>query len=188
MPCPTTTTGVRFAGALDSLVPRWTGSALEETATISFGGPGAEQLGRIRDIVKASQLSNLVGYGPTDCPTREKHWWLGDALDTAEEAMYNLWTPALYELFADEMRRSQVAASALNATYRGFVMGVVPADVEGPPNPHHSNSLLPGDLSWTAAYPLIVNSLLLYYGDTGASANNRRQHERRAWGCPSCSS
>ena len=41
-------------------------------------------------------------------PTREKHFWLGDASVTAEEAMYNLWSPATYELFAREIRDSQM--------------------------------------------------------------------------------
>jgi alpha-L-rhamnosidase len=45
----------------------------------------------MRDIVKASQLGNMAAYVPTDCPTREKHGWLGDAQVVAEEAMFNLW-------------------------------------------------------------------------------------------------
>lgn len=28
-------------------------------------------------------------YMPTDCPTREKHGWMGDALDASEEALWN---------------------------------------------------------------------------------------------------
>jgi hypothetical protein len=59
--------GVEFKPTLDALVARWTGSNLEDTASITFAGPGAEQLTQIRDIVKASQLSNMVGFGPTDC-------------------------------------------------------------------------------------------------------------------------
>lgn len=46
----------------------------------------------------------------------------------------------------------------------------MPADTEGPKNKNGpgqppSNSLFPDDISWTAAYPLIVNWLHLYYGD-----------------------
>jgi hypothetical protein len=65
--------GVHFQPASASLSARWIVSKLEESATISFGGAGAELLGKIRDIVKASQLGNLAAYVPTDCPTREKH-------------------------------------------------------------------------------------------------------------------
>ena len=71
------TPGVHFRGDdVHSLAARWTASDLEETASISFTGPGADQLAGIRDIVKASQLSNLAAFSPTDCPTREKHYWL----------------------------------------------------------------------------------------------------------------
>lgn len=162
--------GVVFDGKLNSLVARWTASNLEDTAAISFEGPGADMLAKIRDIVKASQLSNMAAYGPTDCPTREKHFWLGDAATTAEEAMYNLWTPGTYELFADEIRNSQDTNAS--SPWFGFVKGVVPAETEGPTNHNPpgqppSNSLFPDDISWTAAYPLIVNWLLLYYGDVG---------------------
>ena len=160
------TEGVSFDGKLGSLVPRWTVPDIAGTAAISFAGDGAETLAQIQEIVLASQIGNLAGYGPTDCPTREKHWWLGDAQVTAEEAMYNLFTPGVYELFASEMRASQVINTS--SPYRGFIRGVVPADVEGPPKPHHDNSLLPGDISWTAAYPLTVNWMLLYYGDRAA--------------------
>ena len=82
------TAGVSFAGKLDSLEPHWTLPELAETSAISFAGEGAEILGQIQDITVASQISNLAGFGPTDCPTREKHFWLGDAQDTAEESMW----------------------------------------------------------------------------------------------------
>jgi hypothetical protein len=60
------------------------------TGNVSFkGADGAPSLlSQIQNILHRSQLSNIVGYFPTDCPTREKHGWLGDALTTAEEAMY----------------------------------------------------------------------------------------------------
>ena len=42
------------------------------TTGISCGGEGAELLSSLDQIVLNSQLSNLAGYMPTDCPTREK--------------------------------------------------------------------------------------------------------------------
>ena len=89
------TQGVDFEANIDSLVARWTASDLEDTASIEFAGPGAQQLSQIRDIVKASQVSNMAAFSPTDCPTREKHYWMGDAAVTAEEAMYNYFTPGI---------------------------------------------------------------------------------------------
>ena len=111
----------------------------------------------------ASQISNLAGYGPTDCPTREKHWWLGDAQDTAEEAMYNFFTPGVHELFAHEMRASQDANAS--SEFQGFVRGVVPARTNGPPSKGNKSDPFPGDISWTAAYPLTVGWLHQYFGD-----------------------
>ena len=63
------TTGVSFAAKLDSLEPRWTVPELAETAAITFAGEGAETLEQIQEIVVASQISNLAGFGPTDCPS-----------------------------------------------------------------------------------------------------------------------
>ena len=84
--------------------------------------------------------------------------------------MYNLWTPGTYELFANAMRDSQDTDTS--SEWAGFVGGVVPADSEGPknhapPGQPASNAIFPSDISWTAAYPEIVNWLLLYYGDIG---------------------
>ena len=62
--------GVRFSGELDALTAHWTTANLEETATIEFGGEGAGMLASIRDIARASQISNVAAYLPTDCPTR----------------------------------------------------------------------------------------------------------------------
>ena len=68
---PGTSGDVQFSGALDALTAHWTTADLTETATISFaGGPGAEVLGAISGIVKASQIANMAGFMPTDCPTR----------------------------------------------------------------------------------------------------------------------
>jgi hypothetical protein len=67
------------------------------------------------------------------------HRWLGDAQVTAEEAMYNLWTPGVYELFANEMRNSQEANSS--SPFLGFVKGVarVPSQCSPTPRVLHLN-------------------------------------------------
>ena len=56
--------GVRFSGELDALTAHWTAANVEETATIEFGGDGAEMLASIRDIARASQISNVAAYLP----------------------------------------------------------------------------------------------------------------------------
>ena len=83
--------GLKFDGALEDLTAHWTTTALDETAQIEFEGEGAGLLSvsrhdvagmwvaffsrcqrdrcwqGIRDLVKATQRSNLAAYMPTDC-------------------------------------------------------------------------------------------------------------------------
>ena len=83
--------GLKFGGALEDLTAHWTTTALDETAHIGFEGEGAGLLSvsrhdvagiwaaffsrcqrdrcwqGIRDLVKATQRSNLAAYMPTDC-------------------------------------------------------------------------------------------------------------------------
>ena len=99
--------GVTFDAAEDSIEAVWTAPPVDDTAHIEFEGPGAHTLSGIRDIVKASQISNVAAYVPTDCPTREKHGWLGDALAVAEEGMYNLGMAGIFEFFLDTIRADQ---------------------------------------------------------------------------------
>ena len=146
----TTNGGVIFDLHNDSLDAVWTTADLEQSATIEFkAGDGITQLSAIRDITKASQLSNMAAYLPTDCPTREKHSWTGDASVTAEQAMYNVFNPAGYELFLDTARAGQGA--------HGNIAMAVPSRA-GLQN-------RPSDISWSAGYPQTANWLLKYYGD-----------------------
>ena len=156
--------GVTFSGALDALSAHWTTADLTDSASISFsGGTGSGTLSSIRDIAKHSQIANLAGFMPTDCPTREKHGWLGDAQVTAENAMYNYWAPGIYSIFLSQIRDSQ----RTTAPNLGFVTGVVPiagvASSAVPNNVTGKSSAL--DISWTAAYPLVAGWIFRYYGD-----------------------
>jgi alpha-L-rhamnosidase len=94
---------------------------------------------------------------------REKHGWLGDSQITAEEAMYNLWTPGIYGRFLSQIRDSQLTTGE----NKGFVAGVVPGHTSAttPTFGARSSGL---DISWTAAYPLNAGWLLRYYGDTAS--------------------
>jgi hypothetical protein len=142
---------VVFDPSPSSVRAEWTTTNAEATGSIAFGGgKDAEMLNEIRGIVQAGQLSNMAAFVPTDCPTREKHAWLGDGMDVAEEALYNFAAAPMYELFLDTIRANQH-----NVT--GNLPMNVPAAIPGNPS----------DISWTAAYPLISNWLLLYCGDIG---------------------
>ena len=89
---------------------------------------------------------------------------------TAEEAHYNYWVPTVHVLFLDTIRDQQLPAGK----YAGFVPGVVPGDV-------HSASTTPGDLSWTAAYPLIARWLQLYYGEAMKPVVRDHWSSLKAW-------
>ena len=83
---------VDFTPSPSSIRAEWTTTDAEATGAIAFGGgKDADMLNSIRGIAQAGQLSNMAAFVPTDCPTREKHAWLGDGMDVAEEALYNFW-------------------------------------------------------------------------------------------------
>ena len=147
---------IEFTATADALSAEWTAMNAEASGSISFGGgANAATLNKIVGITQAGQLANMAAFVPTDCPTREKHAWLGDALDVAEQAMYNFNVLPVQELFLDTIRSFMIMdGSASN--------GNIPVNVPA----NRANN--PMDISWTAAYPLIANWLLLYYGDLAA--------------------
>jgi len=145
---------VTFEPKLESLTAQWTAINAEPTGMVEFGGgTDSALLNQLIAMTQAGQLSNMAAYVPTDCPTREKHAWLGDALDVAEELAYNFWAPPMYELFLDTIRAEQIVGGPGD----GNLPVNVPAGAPGRPM----------DISWTAAYPLIAHWLHLYYGDLG---------------------
>ena len=146
----TATDSIKFDAKAASLKPAWTANELEQSAKISFVGEGAKQLGQIRDITKASQLSNMNAYVPTDCPTREKHSWTGDTSVTAEEGMYNYFNPMVYELFLDTCRAGQGK--------HGNIAMAVPTSRE--------KQDYATDVSWSSGYPQVSAWLIKYFGDT----------------------
>lgn len=114
-------------------------------------------LNRFADMVRLTQRNNMADGLPTDCPTREKHGWLGDAQVTAEEAMFNFDTRALHAQFLRTIRDNQAAS--------GDVPGVVPSNAPGNITTARLEANRITDISWSAAFPLITNWLYQYYGD-----------------------
>ena len=68
------------------------------TAMAAAGGvtTNSSVLNAIQAAIVATQRSNMFSH-PSDCPTREKRGWLGDAQVTVEEALRNLDAIAMYE-------------------------------------------------------------------------------------------
>jgi alpha-L-rhamnosidase len=101
-------------------------------------------------MTRASQLSNVAAYMMTDCPTREKHGWMGDALDGSEQALFNFDIAAVHSAFMQTVEDNQGPD------------GDVPVDV---PNAHVPRSGSCNDIAWTSAYPQIIHMHHTYYGD-----------------------
>ena len=70
------------------------------------GSPPGDLLNRLQAAILYTQHSNQHTI-PTDCPTREKRGWTGDAQWTSEEASLNFATAAFYRNFVRSMGDSQ---------------------------------------------------------------------------------
>jgi alpha-L-rhamnosidase len=141
---------------------------IEEVGALAFVRRGEDVggyiLNRIQRIVTNSQKANVAAYIPTDCPTREKHGWLGDAVTTAEEAMLNFDMASVYTYYLDTIRDSQRPD--------GDEPPAVP--IKDFPRPNGGDELQrsttstrpSSDISWTVAYPLITRWMLKFYNDS----------------------
>ena len=132
---------------------------MSATGTLLFGGDGdagSEQtraalvLNGVNSMTLQSQRTNVAAYMPTDCPTREKHGWMGDALDASEQALYNFDTEAMHTAFMQLIEDSQGGG--------GDVPTVIPSGVPKGDSCH--------DIAWTSVYPQLANMLHTYHGDT----------------------
>ncbi len=103
----------------------------------------------IDDAARAAYLSNLHSI-PTDCPTREKNGWTGDAHLAAEMAMYHFDPLPLYAKWMNDFDDAQGAA--------GDLPGIIPSGGWG-----YGKQIGP---AWDTAYFHIPWYVYLYYGDT----------------------
>lgn len=148
-----------FEPVLGSITGLEINTDIVHTGDLSFGGDGvpgsrretaAAVLNGVNSMTLASQRSNVAAYMPTDCPTREKHGWMGDALDASEEALYNFGMLPVHTAFFQTIVDNQGAG--------GDVPSVIPGSI--PQNGSCS------DIAWTSAFPLIVNMHVQYYNNT----------------------
>jgi alpha-L-rhamnosidase len=103
-------------------------------------------LNTIHKMTRQSILNNLHGL-PTDTPMYEKNGWLGDALMTNGAASYNFGMQRIYRKWLDDVRDSIFPD--------GLVPVIAPTGGWGRWN----------SVEWGAAYPLILWSCYLHYGD-----------------------
>jgi alpha-L-rhamnosidase len=106
-------------------------------------------LNQIQRMTRWSYRNNFHGY-PTDCPTREKNGWTGDAHLAAEQAMYNFENSAAYSKWImdidDEQQDSGEVAAIIPTAGWGYAWGNGPA--------------------WDSALVIIPWYLYGYRGDT----------------------
>jgi alpha-L-rhamnosidase len=106
-------------------------------------------LNSVQDAVAQTQLNDLQSI-PLDCPTREKHGWLGDAGDSDAEAMANYDMQSFYAKWLGDIVTS--------ANPDGSIPSVAPAN--GDQNSWRT------DPAWGSAYPQIIWDAYRAYGDT----------------------
>ncbi|MEW1864108.1 family 78 glycoside hydrolase catalytic domain [Streptomyces sp. NPDC088194] len=119
-------------------------------------------LDKIQDAVAQTQLNDLESI-PMDCPTRERHGWLGDAGDTDQEAMSNYDMQAFYAKWLGDI--------ATSANADGSIPSVAPAN--------GGQGSWATDPAWGTAYPQIIWDTYTQYGDKQPITANYSQV--KAW-------
>jgi alpha-L-rhamnosidase len=136
-------TGFPGTPTLENLTGCVVHSDCEPTGTFECGN---SLINKIHQTTLWSQRSNMVGY-PMDCPQRdERLGWMGDAHVSAEQAMFNFYTPLFFQNWLKGVQSGQDSNGDLPyISPRPFMEA--------------------GTIAWSVAYPLIIWYHYLYYGD-----------------------
>lgn len=118
-------------------------AAVETMGQFSCSDP---LLNRVQNAYRWSQLANLHGGVPSDCPHRERLGYTGDGHLTAEAASYNFDMSALYTKWIGDIGDSQ-------NQHTGFVPHTAPFNGGG------------GGVAWGSAYILMPWTMYRMYGD-----------------------
>ncbi|MFZ1291018.1 MAG: family 78 glycoside hydrolase catalytic domain [Melioribacteraceae bacterium] len=101
---------------------------------------------KIQNDYRKTQLGNMHGGVPTDCPHRERRGYTGDGQISAQAAIYNFSMHSFYTKWLKDISDAQ-----------NKITGYVPNTV-----PYHSGG---GGTPWGSAYIIIPWYMYLYYGD-----------------------
>ncbi len=93
-----------------------------------------------------TQLGNMHGGVPSDCPHRERRGYTGDGQIAAQAAIFNFEMASFYTKWMNDLKDAQ------NAT-NGYIPNTVPYQSGG------------GGTAWGSAYIIIPWYMYLYYGD-----------------------
>jgi alpha-L-rhamnosidase len=128
----------------DNFRGRFAHTDFESAGEFSCSNDGLNQ---VQQATRQSYLCNAQNI-PTDCPTREKNGWTGDAHLAADAGLMNFRSAAFYTKWLDDLRDNQLADGRIGV--------IVPSAGWGR-----------GDCqpAWDSAYPLIAWDLFAYCGD-----------------------
>ncbi len=104
-------------------------------------------LNKILDNYRRTQLGNVHGCIPSDCPHRERRGYTGDGQISAKAAIYNFNMAPFYTKWLNDIRDAQNHET-------GYVPNTTPYQDGG------------GGTAWGSAYVIIPWYMYLYYGDT----------------------
>ena len=145
-----------FPGELtiDNIRGRFACTDLESAGEFSCSNDG---LNKVQQATLQSYLGNAQNI-PTDCPTREKNGWTGDAHLAAEAGLINFQSATFYTKWLDDIKDNQLAD--------GRIRVIVPSAGWGL-----------GDCqpAWDSAYPFIAWNLYEYCGDLRILAEHYNQ-------------
>ncbi len=108
---------------------------------------------RILGDYNKTQLDNMHGGVPTDCPHRERRGYTGDGQIAAQAAIYNFDMQSFYTKWLDDIADAQNKET-------GYVPNTVP---------YHNGG---GGTPWGSAYIIIPWYMYLYYGDVSLLENH----------------
>ena len=147
-----------FPGTPDegSLVAHFVTSALPPAG--EFVSSSA-QLNAVQHATRYSFGSNLMDV-PTDCPTRERRGWLGDAQLTVEAVLHNFEGAVFYRKWLRDFVDAQVLS---NETMGGG--GALPDCV-----PYYSHGHVEADPGWGIAAWNVASAFASYYDDADFEA------------------
>jgi len=128
-------------------------SDLPETGTFQCSDPLLNQL---QHNILWSQKSNFLEI-PTDCPTRERAGWTGDAQIFAATASFLMQTAGFFTRWLKDLAAEQEA--------NGMVANIVPSSERGLPRATNPITRLNGAAGWGDAAVIVPWTLYQCFGD-----------------------
>ena len=135
--------GSPIALTLDNLEGKVVNTDIRQTGTFESSN---KLLNKILDNYRRTELGNVHGGLPSDCPHRERRGYTGDGQISARAAIYNFDMSQFYTKWLNDIRDAQNHLT-------GYVPNTTPYQDGG------------GGTAWGSAYVIIPWYLYQYYGD-----------------------